>query len=285
MGLAFVGMMIPDGNNQFFSRLAQLVQRELSIAGGTGMLLLDSDGSASTEREYIRWIADQRAQGLISGVVYIPTGDNIDNFFQLFSVEDVPIVVLDREIPEGFASRPIDLVLADNASGMLLVAEHLISIGITTVAYIAGPTGTEPGRVRNTAFEQYWRDLAGAAITASFQGDFSFESGKVAGEAVQRLAPVPEAVVAANDLMALGALQALLRAGLQVPDDIVVIGYDDIALANWVYPSLTTVRQDVEEMARQAANHVVRRMSGEGGRGGVRTPIDPELVIRESSQR
>ena len=122
-------------------------------------------------------------------------------------------------------------------------------------------------------------------IAASFSGDFSFESGRSAGEAIPRLASVPDAVVAANDLMALGALQALQRAGFRVPDDIVVTGYDDIAMANWVFPSLTTVRQDVEEMARQAAGHVLRRISGESGFGGVRTPIDPELVVRESSKR
>ncbi len=284
MGVPFVAMMIPDGGNQYFARLAQLVQRELNRLASTGLLLFDSDGSADIEREYIKWIGQQWRAGAVSAVVYIPGGDYIANFYELFEL-DLPIVVLDREIPEDFAHRPLDLVLADNNAGMRLVAEHLVSIGVSNVAYVGGSRGTDPGRVRNSAFDRYWQELSGSPLAASFTGDFSFQAGRAAGEAVPRLARTPEAVVAANDLMALGVQQVLQRQGLRVPDDIVVVGYDDIPLANWVYPALTTVRQDVEEMARQAAGHVLRRLTGEGGRGGVRTPIEPELVIRESSAR
>jgi len=276
-------MIIPDGGNQFFSRLAQLVQRELSLAA-TGLVLFDSDLSASNEREYIKWIAAQWHAGSISALVYIPSGDNLDNFEEVFAL-DLPIVVLDREIPEDFSSRPIDQVLADNSFGMRLVVEHLISIGITEVAYVAGPVSTEPGRVRNSAFERYWSQLGGGAISASFAGDFAFESGRDAGEAILRLSQSPDAVVAANDLMALAVIQVMMTAGRKVPEDVVVVGYDDIPLASWVYPSLTTVRQDVEEMARQAVSHVMRRMAGDTGRGGFRTPIEPELVRRRSSAR
>jgi DNA-binding LacI/PurR family transcriptional regulator len=276
-------MIIPDGSNQFFSRLAQLVQRELTQAAN-GLVLFDSDGSPNIERDYIRWIAKQWQEGAISALIYIPSGDNLDNFEDVFAL-DLPIVVIDREIPEDFASRPIDQVLADNNFGMKLVVEHLVEIGISTVAYISGPVTTEPGRVRNHSFERYWNQMAGGTLAASFVGDFAFESGREAAEAVLRLAAVPEAVVAANDLMALGAMQALQRSGRRVPDDVVVVGYDDIPLASWVFPTLTTVRQDVEEMAKQAAIHVMRRMGGEGGRGGFRTPIEPELVRRDSSRR
>jgi len=281
--LPFVAMIIPDGSNQFFSRLAQLVQRELSLAA-SGMLLLDSDGSPGNELDYIRWVGSQTRQGNVSAVVYIPSGDNIENFFELFSIE-IPVVVMDREIPEDFADRPIDQVLADNNTGMRLIVDHLVDIGVHDVSYIGGHVQTEPGRVRNTAFERFWPATSGGKISASFAGDFSFESGRAAAEAVLRLAKLPEAVVAANDLMAIGVLQTMQRAGKRVPDDIVVVGYDDIPLANWVFPSLTTVRQDVEEMARQGVAHVMRRMSGEGSRGGIRTPIEPELVVRESSSR
>lgn len=283
MGLPLVGMLIPDGGNQFFSRLAQLVQRELSLSA-TGLLLFDSDGSPSRERDYIRWIAQQWDKGSISALVYIPGGDNLDNFEQVFAL-DLPIVVLDREIPEDFASRPIDQVLADNTFGMKLIVEHLLEIGVSKVAYVAGPITTEPGRVRNSAFERYWKERSGDTISASFAGDFAFESGREAGEAILRLASLPDAVVAANDLMAIAVMQVLLSQGKRVPEDVAVVGYDDIPLASWVYPPLTTVRQDVEDMARQAVTHVMRRMAGESGRGGFRTPIEPELVQRQSSSR
>lgn len=284
MAMAFVAMMIPDGSNQFFSRLAQLVQRELSVLANTGMVLLDADSSPKTELDYITWVGDQWRRKAICAAVYIPTGDNVANFFRLFAL-GLPVVVLDREIPEDFAKTPIDMVLADNVAGMHLVAEHLIEIGVQRPAYIGGSVGTEPGRMRNAAFADSWKDLGGGPMPASFNGDFSFESGKSAGEAIPHLANRPDAVVAANDMMALGALQALQREGIAVPDDIVLTGYDDVAMANWVYPALTTVRQDVEAMARQAAGYVIRRVSGEGGPGGMRTPIEPELVVRESTTR
>ena len=277
-------MMIPDGSNQFFSRLAQLVQRELNVTANTSMILLDADSSPKTELDHISWVGEQWARESICAVLYIPTGDNVANFFKLFSL-GLPVVVLDREIPEDFAKYPIDLVLADNVAGMRLVAEHLIEIGVQQPAYIGGSVGTEPGRMRNATFASCWSELGGGPMPASFSGDFSFESGKSAGEAIPRLANRPDAVVAANDLMAIGAMQALQRKGIAVPDDIVITGYDDVSMANWVYPALTTVRQDFEEMARQAAGHVIRRMSGNTGRGGMRTPIEPELVIRESTAR
>lgn len=279
---SFVALIIPDGNNPFFSRLSQLVQRELSVSA-IGTIMLDSDSSALTEREYIRWVGNQVSQGLISAVVYIPCGDNIDNFFELFSI-DLPVVILDREIPEDFADRPIDQVLADNTTGVELVAKHLASIGAYKVAYVGGPVDTEPGRVRNAAFEFSWKK-AGGELIASFAGDFSFEAGRAAGDAILRLATLPEGVVAANDLMAIGVLQALQSAGKRVPEDVVLIGYDDAPLANWVFPTLTSVRQDVEEMARQTALMVVSRMAGEAGAGGMRTPILPELVARGSTKR
>lgn len=282
-GLPLVGMLIPDGGNQFFSRLAQLVQRELSLAS-MGLVLFDSDSSASNERDYIRWIRKQWERASISALVYIPSGDNLDNFEEVFSL-DLPIVVIDREIPEDFASRPLDQVLADNAFGMKLVVQHLIEIDVSDVAYVAGPLSTEPGRVRNLAFERYWYELGDRRPAASFAGDFTFESGREAGEAMLRLAKQPQAVVAANDLMAIAVMQVLLSFGIRVPEDVAVIGYDDIPLANWVYPQLTTVRQDLEEMARQASACVMRRLSGDSQKGGFRTPIEPELVPRKSSLR
>jgi len=280
----FVGMMIPDGSNQYFSRLAQLVQRELSVYDA-GMLLFDSDGSPALERRYIGWVAEQLGTGRVGALIYTPSGDNVDNFEELFRLP-IPIVVLDREIPEGFAQGPIDLVLARNRVGMRLVVEHLREIGIRRVAYVSGSQDTETGRVRNSSFVHYCEELLDVAPIAIFQGDFSFESGRAAAENALNLADFPpEAVVAANDLMALGVMQVLQRRGYSIPNDVSVIGYDDIPLANWVYPSLTTVRQNVEEMAREAARHVVRRLEGDILTGGLRTPIEPELVPRDSSRR
>ncbi len=282
-GLPLVGMLIPDGGNQFFSRLAQLVQRELSLAS-MGLVLFDSDSSAANERDYIQWIRQQWERASISALVYIPSGDNLDNFEDVFSL-NLPIVVIDREIPEGFASRPLDQVLADNSFGMKLVVQHLIAIDVSEVAYVAGPLSTEVGRVRNQAFERYWPELGNGRLSASFAGDFTFESGREAGQAILHLAKLPQAVVAANDLMAIAVMQVLLSVGVRIPEDIVVIGYDDIHLANWVYPQLTTVRQDLEEMARQASACVMRRLSGDSEKGGFRAPIEPELIPRRSSFR
>lgn len=276
-------MIIPDGSNQFFSRLAQLVQRQLSSAS-IGLLLFDSDGHDSNELEYVRWLSQHVEPSPIAALVYIPTGDNTDNFEEVFSLP-LPIVIMDREIPEDFAARPIDQVLARNRVGMRLVVDHLLEIGCSRVAYVAGSEATEPGRVRNSAFDEYWRKMGECPVVGRFSGDFTFEAGRTSAEAILRLAEAPDAIVAANDLMALGVMQVLQRRGVRVPQDMVVIGYDDIPLANWVYPPLTTVRQNVEDMAVQAANHVIRRMSGDIGTGGFRTLIEPELVRRESSAR
>ena len=275
-----VAILLPDGNNQFFSRMAQLIQREL-LNSGVGMLMLDSDASLINEFNSIQWLKSMSCSDHIAAVIYIPSGDSTENFEALFSI-DLPVIILDREIADGFCPRPIDRIYSNNQRGMQMVVNHLHDLGVQKVAYLSGPESTEPGRVRNRVFRESWESL-GCSLIGDFKGDFSLQSGQANAQAMLRLRESPDAVVAANDLMAIGALQVLQESGHAVPRDLLLTGYDDIAMCSWIYPKLTSVRQNIEEVARLAALCVVKRIDGGSKQGSSVDFVEPELVIRGST--
>ncbi|MEU7297842.1 LacI family DNA-binding transcriptional regulator [Streptomyces exfoliatus] len=190
-------------------------------------------------------------------------------------VAGIPLVIL-----ESHLGPDVPVVTSDSAAGARLAVEHLLSLGHRTVHHIAGPSGwlAAEQRVRG------WREAleaAGASVPEPLTGDWSASSGYTLG---RRLASRPDAtaVFASNDHMALGVLRALHEAGRRVPDDVSVIGYDDIPEAPYLLPPLTTVHNDFAETGRRAVDLLVQRLAGSGERG-VRSIVPVELIVRGST--
>jgi DNA-binding LacI/PurR family transcriptional regulator len=188
---------------------------------------------------------------------------------------DTPLVVLDTDLGDG-----TPMVTADSRTGARLATEHLLDLGHATVRHIAGPTGWTSADRRTES----WRETlaaAGAAVHEPLFGDWSADSGYELG---RRLAADPDvtAVFASNDQMALGLLRALHEAGRRVPEDVSVVGYDDIPEAAHLLPPLTTVRTDFAEIGGRSLRLLLDRIDGVTG-----TPVDPvvpvELVVRRST--
>lgn len=173
--------------------------------------------------------------------------------------------------PEGVALPFADV---NNVDGGRQAAEHLLLSGRTSIAAIGGPADLPASRDRLDGLIRTAR-AAGIAEVPVAYGDFSAASGTHAAQWLLRRSPGLDAVFAASDLMAAGALQALRRAGRRVPDDVAVIGFDDAAVARRTTPSLTTVRQPVEELGAVAARLLLA--------GGEDTMLPVELVIRDSA--
>lgn len=276
-----VGMIIPDGTNQFFSGLAQGFQRQL-LNHQCGLIVMNSDGSVATELEHIELLLTMKVRGL----VFISVSYNFDAFDRLRSC-GLPLLILDREIPTENA----DFVLVDNETGMKQCVRLLHRLGHRRVAYVSGTEGTEPGKVRRDAFEAECKSLQLALQKEHiYQGDFTFSSGWHAGKQIAKIPSEdrPTAVAAANDLMAVGVLQALHQAKIRVPEDISVTGFDDVPLASWTHPKLTTVRQDIHEITRAGAQLLVTRIEATDLDAKNHLPsnvrlISPELVERESA--
>lgn len=277
-----IGMLIPDGTNQFFSTLAQLFQRQLAQQHAV-LIVMNSDGSIAREEQYFEMLLEMRVDGL----VYISVGDNF-RAYELIRDSAIPVVVLDREVP---GSANVDMVLVDNRQGIFDAFAHLVGLGHRRIGFIQGAGNTEPARVRFAAYEECC-ERNGVVVDPHhlFDGDFMVGSGLKAGQRILEMEPGfrPTAVIAANDLMAIGLAQRLQEGGLGVPRDISIVGFDDIPFASWTYPQLTSVRQDPLEISRVGAKLLMERldaMSVPPYRGVERRVVGvvPRLVERRST--
>ncbi|WP_236653698.1 LacI family DNA-binding transcriptional regulator [Streptacidiphilus melanogenes] len=210
--------------------------------------------------------------GHVDGVVLVGLrGD--DTLPRLLRAADVPVVSMGR--PPGGAEIPF--VDADNVGGAADAVRYLQARGRRRIATIAGPADMSVGVDRLTGYRRAVR-LTGAAREMVVHGDFTVASGEAAALRLLDRAPGLDAVFAASDPMAAGALRALARLGVRVPDDVAVIGFDDDALARRTTPRLTTVRQPVEEMGAR----VVSELVGGGPLSG-RVVMATRLVVRQSA--
>src|SRR4051794_31421209 len=189
---------------------------------------------------------------------------------------DIPVVTM---CADPGATRPgLVGVGMDNRAGARMVTEHLIGLGHRSVAFVAGPSTSSEAKARWNS----WRDVmsaAGLGADRCYPGDWSSSSGYSAGTRLVSEGP-PTAVFAANDQMALGVIAALTEAGLRVPGDVSVAGFDDVPDAAYFTPSLTTVHQDFGALASRCVAMLERILRGESARGA---RIRPRLVLRAST--
>ncbi|WP_460544615.1 LacI family DNA-binding transcriptional regulator [Glycomyces halotolerans] len=268
-----VALIVPESptrvfsDDQFFPSVIRGVATELDAAGK--LLVLMTTGTAEGRTRVERYAVG----GHVDGVMFASLHD-ADPLPELMERRGVP-VVCNGMMPH---SR-LPCIDVDHIGGVQAAVEHLLAKGRSRIATIAGPQDMVAGRAR---LEGYRRALAAAdrrAIVAI--GDFTAESGTDAMRQLLADEPELDAVFVGSDLMAHGALAALREAGRRVPDDVAVVGFDDIALASYCEPPLTTVRQPITEIGRTLARHMLALLDGEDVE---RTTILPtELVVRESA--
>ncbi|MGC5165588.1 LacI family DNA-binding transcriptional regulator [Luteimicrobium sp. DT211] len=259
---------------------------EATLRSHDNHLMLRSAGTADDVRESVRrWNLD--------GIVVMNYTDAELEALEL--PRDTPVVLVDAYEREGADQRegadgdagvspvPVARVGSDDAQGGRLAAEHLLALGHRRIVF-CGPT-TTPSRVVAERLRGFRAALAAAGVawddTLVVPANTSFEEGLRAGGVVAASHPEATAVLATADILAAGLAKALARAGRRVPEDVSVVGYDDTDVAEYVTPSLTTVRQDVVAKGRTAASLLLSMIDGE-------RPADParlgvELVVREST--
>jgi DNA-binding LacI/PurR family transcriptional regulator len=269
---AVVAVVIPEPTERLFADpfFAAVVQGAAAHLAATDYTLNLAIGSNESEksRRYL-------------------TGGNVDGVLVVSQHEgDLPLTRLGLTVPIVFAGRPaVDFgesghfVDVDNRGAAAAAVRHLIARGRTRIATIAGAQDLAAGRDRLAG----WRDAlteAGLSAERVVIGDFSPESGTVAVEELLT-GPGFDAVFAANDQMAFGAISALARAGRTVPDDIAVVGFDDDHFSRAARPTITTVHQPAQEMGRVMAGHLLALLRGEPVERVTLLPT--HLVVRESS--
>ena len=258
-----IGLILPDLTNPFFPSLAQGVI-QAARAHGYSVFLTDTEGSVEAEERAVGLMIDHG----VDGVVWFPIAD-VAPVERL--IEGVPTVVLDRNLP-GY-----DVIQADYAEGGRLAAEHLIAAGHGDIGVISGPHAASSARQRAEAAIAVVRERG--ALAWHVHNAFSLDLEPPVMAALERRSAT--AVIAGADLIAIGVMRHVRAMGLSVPDDVSVIGFDDIPWAQLHTPALTTIDMPVEDMAAAAVETLVRRMAhrGEPRR---RVVFNVELVSRES---
>lgn len=243
--------------------------RELAVA------LSDMRGRATLGRGWIEGVLARRPMGLIA--VF---SDLSATIHAQLRARDIPLVVLD---PTGEPLHDTPSVGATNWNGGLTATRHLLGLGHRRIGVITGPEGILCSRARLDGYRAAM-DEAGVPVDPSLiaHGRFHVEDGIAHGRALLEAADPPTAIFAGNDLQALGVYQAARELRLHIPEDLSVVGFDDLPVARWVGPPLTTVRQPLVDMAVTAAELVLSMAAG-------RQPSQPrielatELVVREST--
>jgi LacI family transcriptional regulator len=225
-----------------------------------------------------QWLRNLRSRAS-DGVIFVTSDLTPPVHFELHRL-GIPVVVVD---PAGGAAMDVPAIGATNWAGGLTATDHLVSLGHRRIGLIAGPKHLLCSRAR---LDGYRAALESAGITIDdtlvVQGDFMHESGFTGCDALLALPHPPTAVFASSDTMALGAYEAARRRGLRIPDDLSIIGFDDLPQARWSSPPLTTIRQPLAEMGVLAARTVLRLARGER----IDTPrveLATELVVRDST--
>ncbi|MFD8260976.1 LacI family DNA-binding transcriptional regulator [Streptomyces griseoluteus] len=243
---------------------------------GLSVVLSESAGRLTPGRTWADQVAGRRPHG----VVLVLSG--LDAAQQaLLTSRSVPFVVMD---PAGDPGADVPSVGATNWQGGLAATRHLIDLGHTRIGAIGGPSRMMCARAR---LDGYRAALETAGLPADpaliREGDFHHESGHRLGLDLLGRPDRPTAVFAGNDLQALGLYEAARELGLRVPEDVSVVGFDDLPVARWVGPPLTTVRQPLTEMAEAAARLVLELGRGERERTATRLELATSLVVRSST--
>jgi len=269
---ATIGLLVPDNSNPFFAEVARLIE-DIGFEQGFSVILCNSDGLQAREATYVNVLLSRQVDGLLT----ISAGAHPD-FLKAILDARVPVVVVDRAAGEW----PVDQVLVDNEEGGYLAGRYLAELGHRNIGCIAGPRTATPSAGRIVGFR---RALDEAGITlpdqAVVSGDFQYGGGASAMHTLIEHQPELTAVFATNDQMALGAISALQRAGLRIPDDLSVIGFDNIPQAAAFYPALTTLAQPFEALARESLRLLIERINGSLAEP-VRIVLHPQLIERES---
>lgn len=266
---ATIGMVITTASDLFLARLVQGVE-ETAKGNGYSVFLSSSYRNAERELEVVRSFHERRASGIIV------TGSQIDDdYLELSDLFPLPIVLINcRTYPYS--------VYADKLSGARQAIEHLVQLGHRRIAFIGGPRSR---RSRLERFKGYRQVLEEKNIPLDdslvFEGEGTLASGiKAAGQMLAASRP-PTAFFCFNDLTAMGVIRGLQQAGAEVPRDYSVVGFDDLEMASYYCPPLTTVHQPTYRLGQGAINMLLKLIQGESSLQPEQLPA--ELVVREST--
>jgi LacI family transcriptional regulator len=269
-----LGLVLPDSANPFFAEISRSIEDE-AFKKGYSVFLCNTELDTQRELFYV----DVLSKKQVDGIIFVAAGDQADSLEFLVG-RNMPVVMVDRNVP----NVEIDAVLTDNQLGGYLATRHLLELGHRRIACISGPSSITPSAERMIGYRKALEEAGvGYDERLILRGDYHAQSGMEITHSILKMNPRPTAIFALNDLMALGALRAAAEAGCSVPGDLAVVGYDDLEIARFANPPLTTIAQPKKEIGVRAIELLVDRIS-QKGRPPSRLVLPPELIVRRSTQ-
>ena len=265
-----IGVIVPDIENPFFSELSKAAE-EQAYRTGYRILLCNSDDDPQKEMMNIQMLVQMKADGII-----ITT--NCDSTSQVLEDCPIPVVVVDRKLKGKSGTAFIE---ADHYKGGRLAAEHLVECGCKNIVCLRGPLACSSGRERY----QGYLDICGKYGLAEQYVDctYDYEAGRRAAARLLRRFPDTDGILACNDMVAISVYKELAAWGKRIPEEIQLVGFDDIRFSRMCTPELTTVSQPIREMGSLAAGIIIRHVEGEEFlRENV---FDVKLVERDTTRK
>jgi LacI family transcriptional regulator len=268
-----LALAVADIGNPFYVTMMTGIE-SLTRAEGYRLLLHSTNGDPADETSLVESMSHRYVDGLIISPIRVT-----DGLLRALARSGAPIVAA-TNMPEGSL---VDCVYTDNASGVQLAVQHLLACGRRRLAMVNGPSETLPGAVRGRAFQEALAAAGMAVDPASIEcaTDFNFTAGRAAAQRLLSRSQ-PDAVMCANDLIAVAVIRTLAEIGRRVPDDVAVVGIDNTELAELHLPSITSVSLESAALGQAAARMLLDRVA-DPDRPPRREVIAPRLVVREST--
>lgn len=269
-----IGMLITASTNPFYSELVRGVERSC-FERGYSLVLCNTEGDEQRMNRNLETLMQKRVDGLL----LLCTETHQPSQEIMHRYPSIPTVMMDWAPFDGDS----DLIQDNSLFGGDMATQYLIDKGYTRIACITGPLDKTPARLR---LEGYREAMVRAGLTIregdEIESDFEFGGGFEAMQSLLAMNARPQAVFIGNDAMAVGAYQALYQAGLKIPEDMAIVGYDDIELARYMTPPLTTIHQPKDELGELAIDVLIHRMA-EPDLQQQRLQLTPILMTRGSA--
>jgi DNA-binding LacI/PurR family transcriptional regulator len=269
-----VGLVLPELQNPIFPALAEVIGGALAQRGFTPVLCTRTTAGLS-EADYVEMLLDQHASGVVFAGGHFAEAAAPHDHYRLLHSRGIPVVLINA----GVENLDFPCVATDDVTAAGQAFRHLASLGHDRIGLVLGPEDHVPSHRKLAAFADHVRD-SGLSVAPVEHALFSLEGGQAA--ATRMLRQGVTGIICASDVLALGAIRAVRRAGMTVPGDVSVVGYDDSGWLNCTDPPLTTVRQPIESMGKAAVALLVNQMETAPAHPE-ELLFEPELVVRGST--
>lgn len=266
-----IGLILPEISDEYFTEIIKGVD-EIAFSQNIYTIVASSHKYKSLEDEVITFIKN----GLISGLILLASNLD-DKLLSILSKSHLPVVLINS----NYKIKKFDRIEVDDYKGAFLMTSHLIrKKQYEFLSHITGPLDNDDSQLRRNGFIDGCKKYKVKYIIE--EGDFSRDGGYNACKKIVKLSKRPQVIFAANDMMAIGCYDYLKQSHIQIPQEIGVVGFDDIFVSQYLNPPLTTVKINIEEVGKRAAELLMKKIQSTNGIQSSVINIPTELVIRES---